>query len=363
MRPLEQLLWEEPYRFEFFQAVRLLQLRGLKNGTGSPVGLDTLPSEEAVRFRTWVSLSMPASPIHSIDRDAQPPRMFLRLFSLAGRLGELPFHYTEFLLKRLGDGDETMAEFLDLFTHRMLSFYYRAWEKHHLPAQYERDMLQEPGNGSVGSISHYLCDLIGLGTPRLRTHVLPVGDRAARPAKAKKPDAKRPEAVLGPGILLYAGLLGQRPYSAIGLEGMLRDAFGIPVTLVQFRGAWTPLAEDQKTKLGERFAELGGGAAVGDEAWNPQAGVRVRLGPMKIEDYRLFKDSDTPRMLYMRRLVRFWLGDGISFDFSVELRAEDVPRCVPGTIDAELGAVAWLRDEPKFTEPARDLILKGDRNI
>jgi type VI secretion system protein ImpH len=62
--PLTQLLFDEPYRFEFFQAVRLLER--LNPGRG-PVGRDGDPRDEAARFRAHASLAFPPSQICRID--------------------------------------------------------------------------------------------------------------------------------------------------------------------------------------------------------------------------------------------------------------------------------------------------------
>ena len=60
----EQLL-EEGYRFDFFQAVRLLE-RVYPNRRA--VGREGPPGQETVRFRAHLSLSFPPSPIYSIHR-------------------------------------------------------------------------------------------------------------------------------------------------------------------------------------------------------------------------------------------------------------------------------------------------------
>ena len=59
---LADVLFEEPYRFEFFQAVRLLERIEPER---RPVGRYSEPASEAVRFRTRVSLSFPPSRMSS----------------------------------------------------------------------------------------------------------------------------------------------------------------------------------------------------------------------------------------------------------------------------------------------------------
>ena len=61
-----QLLYEEGYRFDFFQAVRLLERLYPEH---QPIGHSASPAEEVVRLRARLSLSFPPSAIHEITQD------------------------------------------------------------------------------------------------------------------------------------------------------------------------------------------------------------------------------------------------------------------------------------------------------
>jgi type VI secretion system protein ImpH len=140
-------LHREPHRFNFFQAVRLLE-RLLCRGEGGfqPVGHDAPPEREVVRFRAAPSLSFPASavcqlrapPAGPVD-GAAPPEMAVAFLGLTGPNGVLPYHYTRLLLERIRLRDYSLRDYLDLFNHRFTSFFYRAWVKYRLPFAYERN--------------------------------------------------------------------------------------------------------------------------------------------------------------------------------------------------------------------------------
>src|SRR5262245_18194950 len=156
--PLERVLFEEGYRFDFFQAVRVLE-RLYPNR--QPVGRDALPSQEVVRFRSHLSLSFPPSAIHEIERlqDGRgPAQMTVAFMGLTGLLGVLPRHYTELLLERVRHKDQTLRDFLDFLNHRLISLFYRAWEKYRFPIAYERAMVQQKG---YDRFSLHLFDLLG----------------------------------------------------------------------------------------------------------------------------------------------------------------------------------------------------------
>lgn len=154
---LHELLEREPFRFEFFQAVRLLQrISSEREGIGRFVH----PSQEAVRFSARASAAFPASEIHGIDwPHDRPPRMLVNFMGLIGPEGVLPLAYTEFVMERLRAKDTGARDFFDIFNHRMISLFYKAWEKYRVAATYER--------GEPDRISAALVDLIGLGTEGL----------------------------------------------------------------------------------------------------------------------------------------------------------------------------------------------------
>src|SRR5437660_12349289 len=89
--PLAHQLFDEPYRFGFFQAVRLLERIYADH---DPVGQDADVSREAVRFRTRQTFSFPACEIHELNAqtepDAAPPEMVVSFMGLTGPLGVLP---------------------------------------------------------------------------------------------------------------------------------------------------------------------------------------------------------------------------------------------------------------------------------
>ncbi|MCU1272752.1 MAG: hypothetical protein JWO48_183, partial [Bryobacterales bacterium] len=226
-------LREDPCHFQFFQAVRLLERIGAGR---SPVGQFVNPDTEAVRFGMHNALAFPASQIQEIDWPEQgPPRMAVNFMGLTGMMGALPYAYTELILERIRARDRTLPAFFDIFNHRILSLFYQAWEKNHLAVAYERDQ-DDP-------VSGHLMALIGLGTGGLQ-------DRQPLPDEA---------------LIFYTGLLSLHPRSAVALEQILVDYFGVPEQIEQFVGAWYTLELDNQFcfDAGDSYYEqLGFGAVV-----------------------------------------------------------------------------------------------------
>jgi type VI secretion system protein ImpH len=329
--PLDERLFEYSYEYDFFQAVRLLHLI-LNDRPG--VGRIAKPNEEPVRFQARQSLEFPASSIHFISMEKDPPVMTLAFLGLTGIQGVLPHHYTEHILARAQAKDFTMAAFFDLFNHRIVSLFYRAWEKHRFPVRFQLAAARQ----ATDEFTQYLFDWIGLGTERLR------GRMSFRDS----------------ALLRYCGLLGQTPASASSLRSILRDYFGVEVEIEQFIGAWYALDEaDQCDLASEQLNnKLGEGAIAGDAVWDPQARFRVRLGPLKLAKFLAFlPEGKAVTELY--DLVRFHVGPVLQFDLQLVLQADEVPWCRLGDETPEgprLGWCGWLKTEI-FTQDAGDAIF------
>ena len=171
---VSQQLTENPYGFQFFQAVRLLERSAARASSESsklanrPVARFVPPGTEAIRFHTKQSLSFPSSEIVSISKDRKSSNdqwhMQVSMMGLTGAMGVLPYHYTELILQRHKMKDESLSHFFDLFNHRTLSLFYQAATKYHLPIEYERKKLNPPMSGERDNPTQVLLSLIGLGT-------------------------------------------------------------------------------------------------------------------------------------------------------------------------------------------------------
>jgi type VI secretion system protein ImpH len=329
-----ELLFESPWDFDFFQALRLLAR--IYPQRPLLAGFEQSPWE-AARFRANLSLLFPPSPIQSIEppvREDLPADITVNFMGLAGPQGVLPTHYTEYLIARRFAHDSTAAAFFDLFNHRLVSLFYLAWEKHHFPVAYERESIS---SRVPRRFTEYLFDLIGMGTPGLAGRI-GVGDFV---------------------LLAYGGLVAQRPHSASALAGMLRDFFEVTVEIDQFAGKWRQLESDSLSWLddGGVHNRLGGGAIAGDQVWSCQSRFRIRVGPLTWERFNGFL-PDSAAFHELVRLTRYFVNQTLDFEVQVILLADEVPPC---RLSAEsgaprLGLSSWLKTQA-FQENPRDLVL------
>jgi type VI secretion system protein ImpH len=333
-------LEEEPFNFEFFQLVRLLERMVPDRG---PVGRFTPPKQEVARFKANPQTAFPASEIQKLEfNEAGQAEVTINFLGLTGPQGLLPLYYSEYIRERLRQRDSTPAAFFDLFNHRMVSLFFQAWEKYRFPIAYER--------GDRDRFSHILHDLVGMGTEGLLSRS-PIHDDA---------------------LIFYSGLLSDRTRHAAGLRNLIADYFDVPCEVDQFIGAWYPLSEeslcefDQADSISE---QLGVGAIVGDEVFDQQSAIRIILGPLSLSQYRDFL-PDGSAYGSLQDLARFYAGPSMDFEVQLILDREEVPashtgvkgqlppEALPPILDeVQLGWTTWIKTRPR-NEDAYDTVIR-----
>jgi type VI secretion system protein ImpH len=333
--PLEELLFDEAFRFEFYQAVKLLEMLA---PDALPVAEGSEPEAEPVRFRSRVGLDFPASEIDLLTRGiaSGPPEMTVNFLGLAGVLGPLPLPMTEVVVERTWRQDTALRDFLDLFNHRLVSILARA-RKRYRPA-----FAWKPPD--QGPFARTALALQGLGTPGL-------AGRMAVPDRA---------------LLVYTGLLAQQPRSQSGLEILLGHYFEIPVAVRPFVGRWLTLDPEDRTALGAigggggggRHQILGQGAVLGARIWDQSSGFELCLGPLHLHQFLAFLPIGRA-FRSLVDLVRFYAGDGLDFRVRLTLKAGEVPPCRLGW-GPRLGWSSWLKTKHFETDDSQ-VVVRGER--
>jgi len=322
--PLGQDLLEDANSFEFFQAVSLLQrLRANRR----PVGGFSSPEDEVVRFSVNQRLGFPASQIQklAVGGDARA-EMLVNFMGLTGPLGVLPYTYSELILERARAKDYSLAAFLDIFNHRAISLFYRAWQKSRFPVTYS--------SGSTDLFTRYLLDLVGLGTTGLRNRQ-EIDDEA---------------------LLHYVSLVAMQARSATALEQMLGDYFEVPVEIQQFTGAWYGLDRSTQCAMNDEesaSAQVNFGAVVGDAVWDRQGRVRIRIGPLGMERYSDFLPQGSAYAA-LRAITRFFSNECLDFEVQLVLDRSQVPKIelnLDSDQPARLGWVSWAKTAPLSADP------------
>lgn len=340
-------LAETPYRFDFYQTLRRLEcLYDDRPRWGEALR----PIEERVRLGQDPDLSFAPAPLASFDRggEGRPPRLQVRLFGLLGPNGPLPLHLTEYVRERLRNaGDPTLSRFLDLFHHRFLALFYRAWAQAQPHVNRDR-----PGTDRFGA---YVGAFIGVSPEAFR-------GRDTLPDVAK---------------FFHVGALVRQVRNAEGLAGIVQHFFRVPARIQEFVGHWMSLGPRERTYLAREGATLGAGAVLGRRVWDRQHKFRVRLGPLTLRQYESFLPqlpqrrsavgealTTSPAARTLEKLVdwvRLYGCMELDWDVRLRLAASEVPRLALGRV-GRLGWTTWLGTHSGDRD-ADDLCLNAERFV
>jgi len=313
-----------PWAYDFYALMRRIDaMRPQHPATGCA----TRPSQEAIRLAQVPELDFAPAALAELNQTGHPghpppaaPRLGVRFLGLLGPHGPLPLHLTEYVRERLHQrNDPTAVRFLDIFHHRMLSLFYRAWAQAQPVVQQDR-----PHDDRYGT---WLGALAGL--------------RRGPDTRSSVPEQAR---------LYQAGLIASRSRHPEALCKVLRQYFGVPVALQSHVGHWLVLERADRSRLGharnrpERsqvpHAELGRSANAGHKVWDRQYRFRLRLGPLTMAQYLDFLPGGSAWSA-LGDWVRLLAGPDLGWDVQLVLRHDHVPR--PG-LDRRirLGLTSWL---------------------
>ncbi len=324
-----QDLLDHPYRFQFFQAMRILEHGFVRRGDrpGECVG-------KRVRFLNTLNLGFPASEIERLkasygalesstqvvdpDWQVNPERIESveitpSFFGLLGGNGVLPLTYTERLSEReTYHRDRAARAFLDIFSSRAGALFYAAWKKYQVAMQHELD--------GVGRLLPMGKALAGLGFD------------------VKRAQSTEYDYVPDQAMAFYCAAIRHRPVSTTYLQRVLAEYFQVPVRIEQLVGNWHPIPFEQRACLELRELSLGRNVLVGERVWQRDLTLRLWLGPL---DGKAFDDFLPGASGHAA--LRHWLTvmTGCSLDYEVRLirRADQVNGMA--LLPDKSGRLAW----------------------
>ena len=324
-----RVLQAEPYRFDFYQVMRRIEALFPEKPR---IGAALRPVDDPIRLAQEPSLTFAPATLSSFSPPSDTsryPRMEVRFLGLLGPNGPMPLHITEYARERqMHHGDRTFARFLDVFHHRFISMFYRAWAQAQPTVSLDRPRSDR--------FAAYTGSLVGLGMPAM---------------------LKR-DAVADHAKLFYAGLLSRHVRNSDGLAQLLSGFFRIPVRIEQFVGHWLTLPVHDRTRLGAKAGSLGGGAMLGSSVWDRQHKFRIWIGPLTLAQYESFLPGGSALakiVAWVRQYVNFEL----DWDLRLVLLRDAVPQAQLGKY-GRLGWTTWLgRREPR-TRDVDDLKLNPE---
>ena len=315
-------------------------------------------ADESIRFRSKPALEFPTSEIVSIQNrnlpssadpdddngsldqtDPSPIEMEVAFWGLIGSVGALPNHYTQLVIDRVKNHDHGLHDFLGMFSHRQLSFFYRAWEKYFVAAGFERGQRELP---SEDLLREALLSIVGRGTSRLRDQLQILDD-----------------------VNVYYGGLFIDPPNAESLGQMITDFLGLPSSVQSLFGSWLLLPKSEQSRMGlvSGHCRLGLDTVLGERVWDPTSKFRLRIGPVGYADFQQLMPTGQ-QLIPICQLIRSYVGCEFLFDIQVVLKADEIPACrlgaaEPDDMGTNLGWNSWLCSRPP-TQNSDDAVFQHD---
>lgn len=302
---------KKEYRgYSFFQLIQILQRLYPEN---SEIGGLGPASKEKIHFRAHPSLAFPVADVQNIEfKGNKKVDVEVNFLGIIGPSTPLPLFYTEDILFS-EEKDNAIRCFLDFFHHRMVSLFFRSWQKYRYMVRYQK--------GATDSVSNYLFSLLGVGAKEFREFSRVRWNR----------------------LLPFVGLLSMKSRSERTLRTVLSYYFeNIPIELMECTGKMVTIDMSQRSQLGLVNTILGTTASLGPKVFDRSSSYKLQLGPLDYEHYRNF----LPFGKYyeeLRELVNFVVSDQYAFDIELRLKGGQIPLL---TLDnqnpCQLGCSAWL---------------------
>lgn len=315
---LWQQLAEQPYEYDLYGLVR--RLEALYQPV-RPWGRNALPEHEAIRFGQLPSLQFAPSTVRHAQQQSPYPTIEISSFGLFGPNGPLPLHLTEYAHERLHHHkDQALHAFCNIFHHRLISLFYRAWADHQAAISLEQKI--DSFSMQLSSLAH-----TNVIAPEIPSHA----------------------------VHYYSGLLADNRRHAEGLTQLLQEYFQVPVGLQEHIPHWIPLAETQQWRLGQPTAL--NKHILGKKVRDAQYKFRLILGPLSYQQFLDFLPS-APYFSQLQAWVRLYSGIEQAWEVQLVLDKSQVP---PIRVSQQhvLGRNTWLGKRPASKGHANELLLPG----
>jgi type VI secretion system protein ImpH len=336
---LKRKMLEEGYLFDFFQLVHLLENQ---LGRPVPVGRGGPFRAEGLRFQPDSSLVFSPADVRRVEEptaadqgeETKRPvpweyRIVVNFMGLYGVASPTPVYLTELIGFTDVDAAE-LTDFLDLFNHRIISLFYRAWLKYRYPWRYQP--------GGLDEVSGHLLSFIGLGDREIR-------------AKTNLRDSR---------LLRYLGLLALRTRPPVGLKLLVSDHFNVTARVEERVFRWVTIPPEGRNRLGAANSTLGVDLSVGERVPDRAGKFRLSIGPLHFAEYLGF----LPHQVKFREacsLARLWVGERFDYDVEMVVRHEEIPemQMAEGSI-ARLGWTTWVTSGPGLAADPK-IVFAGAR--
>ncbi|WP_339719584.1 type VI secretion system baseplate subunit TssG [uncultured Paraglaciecola sp.] len=302
---------EELYKQDFAPLLRYLDANA---PLSERIGYSVSPKQDCVRFGQTPLLHFHASAFSEVRFGTINGIYKLKnsYWGMFGINGALPNHLTEYAIERnYRLKDKTLAEFVDIFHHRFISLFYRAWAdaepsvSHDRP---ERDIFKQRINTFSGETN------IQQGSFNQSQNI----------------------------HQYLAGLFSQKNRSGQVLSQLLSESLHLDVQIAQFEGCWYDIEPSEKSRLGSKNSTLGMDSIVGERTYQRSFNFSINIGPIDYAQYIALLNNKQ-RIKSIIAITQKAVGQEYEFTINVLLKPYQTQPSQLGA--AQLGINSWCQDK------------------
>ncbi|EDT2963764.1 type VI secretion system baseplate subunit TssG [Salmonella enterica subsp. enterica] len=288
-------------------------------GRHDDISLATDPDDDVVRFEADPRIAFPGSDVVGVQRNDSGQYVVKVAFSgLHGSQSPLPGYYLDQIAWESAQGESGMADFLDLFSHRMIQFVWHIWRKYRWHICFN--------NGGTDEFTQRMYALVGLGSKTQR-------DRLA---------------INHSKMLAYAGVLAGPGRSSEIVCDLVSHCFDLEdVALQRWQLRKVDISPSQQNQLGGYLQRdwnrlprsvLGQNFTLGSRVPDRSGKFLLRIRGLSRERFLSFLpngDSFLPLTLF----VAFILRDQFAWDLRLEMAPEQIGGMTLG--DERTSRLGW----------------------
>ncbi len=302
MGKLEKLLIKTQVRLQkgqgdpdFFELLRSIeQLRP----DLPKIGTARTPEEEAVRLGQTPYLNFPKTTLSAIATESRRDKLYTILvyfMGFCGVNGPLPLETTHYIHQRANNyNDHSLRKFLDIFNHRLISLFYRAFAANEFAVNFDRKEADETC-AVIEALSG--CGATGDLPPYTSLSLLP--------------------------------FLMNKNRSAKGLKYALYSFFGLHFEVKEHEESIGLIPKEARCRLGICNTTLGTDAQLGRHYYTCTKAVTLTLGTVDYAQALNFMPGGQS-FKEMSSLLRLYLQQPLTVFFDVIIKADTIPRMYLG---------------------------------
>lgn len=302
---------DELYKQDFAPLLRYLDAN---SPLAARIGYSVSPKQDCARFGQTPMLHFHASAFSEVKFGKINGVYKLKnsYWGMFGINGALPNHLTEYAIERnYRLKDKTLAEFVDIFHHRFISLFYRAWADAEPTVSHDRPDKDTFGK-RINTFSGEIIEQQNAFNQNQNIHQY------------------------------LSGLFSHKNRSGKVLSQLLSESLHLEVSISEFQGCWYEIEPSEKTKLGSSNATLGIDCIIGKRTYQRSFNFSINIGPIDYPQYIALLNNKQ-RINSIIAITQKAVGQEYQFSINVILKPYQTKPSQLGS--AQLGINSWCQDK------------------